>query len=488
MAISSPEMTRNVVTRWFDALSSGNGQAALVCLADDVRWINSPPDKGLSDIIRWLGDFHGRDAVAETFIVWGQLSQVNSFELVELVINGDEALAIIHEVATIKATGLKYDIEFIQRIRIADDAIVFWKSYWDTSKGIVAFRGNMHDRLIAAARGGSVKAAELLLPFGAEANAVDATSGLSALMLAAGRGDAAMVALLLAAGADPNLLDRRAGASALHKACQGGHFAVVEQLLTAGALINAQCATTGHTPLVEAIWFGAEDIVALLLDRDARIELDTYYGFTIDDHITYATRANAVPAAQAALGRIKERVAVRRRKDDERRHQAALVAAVQAGDDAALKMALAAGMPVDVRWPVVGSFNDGHTALLVAAREGRTAFVEMLIAAGADVNAVEPVFGAVPLHKATYNGHADIVDRLVAAHGIDLDYQGPSNGYTPLLDALWHGYESCARLLIRAGARLDIPGYDGMTPLAMAEAKFGPQAEIVTLIKDRKGQ
>lgn len=28
----------------------------------------------------------------------------------------------------------------------------------------------------------------------------------------------------------------------------------------------------------------------------------------------------------------------------------------------------------------------------------------MLIAAGADVNALEPVFGAVPLHKAIYNG------------------------------------------------------------------------------------
>ena len=47
-----------------------------------------------------------------------------------------------------------------------------------------------------------------------------------------------------------------------------------------------------------------------------------------------------------------------------------------------------------------------------------------LPAAGADVNAIEPCFQAVPLHKAVYNGHADITRLLVAHRGIDLDFQG----------------------------------------------------------------
>jgi ankyrin repeat protein len=127
----------------------------------------------------------------------------------------------------------------------------------------------------------------------------------------------------------------------------------------------------------------------------------------------------------------------------------------------------------------VGGFDDAHTALLVAAREGHTALVEALIAAGADVNAVEPVFGAVPLHKATYNGRADITRILAGSAGIDLDYQGASNGYTPLHDALWHGFADCAEILLDAGARTDIVAYDGKLPLDLAIEKLGPAHALV---------
>jgi ankyrin repeat protein len=121
---------------------------------------------------------------------------------------------------------------------------------------------------------------------------------------------------------------------------------------------------------------------------------------------------------------------------------------------------------------VIGTLDDGHTALLIAARNGYLEMVQALIAAGADVNAVEPVFGAVPLHKATYNGYADITEALAKAPGINLNYQGPSNGYTPLHDALWHGYPDCARILLATGARKDIQGYDGLYPIDIAKREI----------------
>lgn len=48
-----------------------------------------------------------------------------------------------------------------------------------------------------------------------------------------------------------------------------------------------------------------------------------------------------------------------------------------------------------------------------------------LVTAGADVNAVEPIFGAVPLHKATYNGYLEITRILAEAPNVNLNYQGP---------------------------------------------------------------
>ena len=99
--------------------------------------------------------------------------------------------------------------------------------------------------------------------------------------------------------------------AALHKACQGGHLEVVKLLVEAGAHIDLQATTTGHTPLVEAIWFKSDDIVAYLIDRNARIELNTYYGFAIDDHINYAVTVSQGQDDQRKLARIKDLVARR---------------------------------------------------------------------------------------------------------------------------------------------------------------------------------
>ena len=111
-----------------------------------------------------------------------------------------------------------------------------------------------------------------------------------------------------------------------------------------------------------------------------------------------------------------------------------------AGDLDEVRRLTVAGAEVDERFPIVNGFNDAHTPLLVAARDGHVEMVRLLVEARADVNATEPTFGAVPLHKAVYNGHADSTRILSERPGVDLDFQGATNGYTPLHDALWHGY------------------------------------------------
>src|SRR5262249_13134457 len=120
-----------------------------------------------------------------------------------------------------------------------------------------------------------------------------------------------------------------------------------------------------------------------------------------------------------------------------------LIAAVVAGDVEEVKSLLATGVRVDERFPVINGFNDCHTPLHVACRDGRSEIVSQLINAGANVNAVEPIFGAVPLHKAVYNGHAAITQILVDHPEVYLDAVGATNGYTPLHDAIWHGFAEC---------------------------------------------
>ena len=326
---------------------------------------------------------------------------------------------------------------------------------------------------------GSVVAA---LDSGAAVDARD-SDGLTPLMIAACHARTDLVKLLLDAGADLFTTDSRAGATALHKACQGGSAEVVRLLLGAGAFVDAVAASTGHTPLMDAVWFKQPDVVAVLLEHGASLNLGTHYGFSFLEHLEFESRFSG--AGADAFNEAVRLIQARRAADEQATTEALLMSAVSRGAVETVRELLARGVEVDARFPVVNGFNDAHTPLLVAARDGHTEIVELLCANGADVNATEPTFGAVPLHKATYNGHADIVRTLAARPGIDLDYQGITNGYTPLHDALWHGYAECARVLIEAGARLDLRGHDGKTPLQLAHESFAPALDLVRLITSR---
>jgi len=321
---------------------------------------------------------------------------------------------------------------------------------------------------------------------GADPNIRDEQSGLTAVMIAAGRAQPEILKALADAGGDVHAVDSRAGATALHKACQGGKLECARILVEAGAFVDAQCVANGHTALMEAIWFKHEEIVQYLLDQGVGLKINTHYGFTLDEHIDYEENVNrSVPAELAKVQAARRAVEQRLARDRDSVVAQRLMAATVAGDVDKVRELLEAGASPDERFPIMNGFNDAHTPLHVASRDGHKDIVVQLLKHGANINAMEPTFGAVPLHKAVYNGHAKITEILIKAPGVDLDFQGATNGYTPLLDALWHGFDKCAMPLIEAGARLDLTGHDGKDSLRLAEEVFGPGHGVVETIRGR---
>lgn len=289
---------------------------------------------------------------------------------------------------------------------------------------------------------------------------------------------------LVESGEDINVTDSRAGANALHKACQGGHLEIVKYLLDKGIQINAMAALTGHTPLMEAIWFKQVACCKYLLEQDAEIGITTHYGFDIDQHIDFAIQVNSREKEKEKLIQIRQYVEERREKDKERQENP-LFQAVLENDLEKVKDVIDNGGDIEMRYPMVNGFNDGHTPLIIACRENKVKIAEYLLSKGADANAIEPVFGAVPLHKATYNGLPEILKLLLKVEGIDVNYQGSTNGYTPIHDALWHGFEQCASILLEYGVNLFIKGHDGKLPLDIAVEVFGENADITQQIRER---
>ncbi|WP_369369173.1 ankyrin repeat domain-containing protein (plasmid) [Streptomyces sp. CG4] len=344
----------------------------------------------------------------------------------------------------------------------------------------------MSAELITAVRNRDTTRVTELLAAGADARHRESATGLTALMIAAGQADAPTVRALIDGGADVLTADTRAGATALHKACQGGSLDVVKALVEAGAFVDAVAPTTGHTALMDALWYKYPDIAAYLLARGTVLQVYTHYGFSLEQHFAYELNVNTF--GKDKLLKAEEHLGARRADDERAVAAQELMAATAQGDTDRVRKLLEGGAQVDERSPNLGGFNDSHTPLLVACRDGHDEIVRLLLAAGADVNAVEPTFGAVPLHKAVYNGHAGITADLVRQDGIDLDFQGATNGYSPLHDALWHGYEQCARTLVEAGARLDLLGHDGKTPLDLAVEVFGADHALTELIRTRSAR
>ena len=129
--------------------------------------------------------------------------------------------------------------------------------------------------------------------------------------------------------------------------------------------------------------------------------------------------------------------------------------------------------------------GDGQTALMLVARSSNVEAAEALIGHGANVNARESRKGQTALMWATAQSQPAMVKTLIA-HGADVNARStvhqwarrvtaeprmknmPSGGFTSQLYAARQGCLDCARLLIGAGAKVDLEDPDGITPLLSA--------------------
>ncbi|MBI5521292.1 MAG: nuclear transport factor 2 family protein [Desulfarculus sp.] len=132
--------TREVAQQWFSLMGAGKSDEALKYVDDDVIWVNIPPTAGVSDLAPWLGSYRGLPAVLKSFDVWAAHSQMISFTPLSLIVEGENAVAVVHEHAKCLANGNEYDLYVSTHLRINGGKIKEWRVYWDISPLIKAYR------------------------------------------------------------------------------------------------------------------------------------------------------------------------------------------------------------------------------------------------------------------------------------------------------------------------------------------------------------
>ena len=115
--------------------------------------------------------------------------------------------------------------------------------------------------------------------------------------------------------------------------------------------------------------------------------------------------------------------------------------------------------------PNIGD-SDGETPLHSASWNGHAKVVELLLEAKANPS-ITNKNGTTPLSSASWRGHAEVVDLLLKAIPDTAD----KDGETPLHFASTSGYDKVVKLLLEAGAKHTIFNYKGHTPLSLASRK-----------------
>lgn len=303
--------------------------------------------------------------------------------------------------------------------------------------------------LVRAARDGDVDTIELMLGQGIDVDERSELDGATALIAASRAHHADVVRVLLIAGADASIRSRT-GETALTMAAASNGVDSVAALVESAPDIDINIkGRDGKTALMQASENGHPELVAALLAAEASVDAKSLRGSTALDFaaanrhlavVQLLLRAGANPNLEDSYG------------------ETPLMRTMHPGIARAL---IRAGANVDV------ADDQGLTpAMRLSASDGpltgrgvdRLATLQALLTAGADVNA-QDAQGRTALMWATTgatgtDSHPELLPLLIE-EGANLDTRDDKGG-TALVYASIHGHDETARILIDAGADVNV--------------------------------
>ena len=123
------------VQRLYQAYGTGDIDAVLAELADDVDWAAEAAGTSAP----WWGNFRGRDEVPRFFKEIGTNVDIAEFDILGFTSNDTDVIATVHWTFTVRATGKTASMYMQHWWRFANGKIVFFRGSEDSAQTAAAF-------------------------------------------------------------------------------------------------------------------------------------------------------------------------------------------------------------------------------------------------------------------------------------------------------------------------------------------------------------
>ncbi|OUC40382.1 ankyrin repeat protein [Trichinella nativa] len=281
------------------------------------------------------------------------------------------------------------------------------------------------------------------------------SEGTTALMLASAQGHFCCVRILVEAGADVNIRRKPQKCGSMHSRSANTGGLLLLNLFSIGMMQQFHfvfARASGTTALFFAAEEGHLEISRFLLES----------GF---DVVTNGGMALFIAAQGNYMTIVKTFLEVGCDPNYSMSDGAhSLFVAAQNGHLEVVKILLQNGADVS-KARNLSCLQDGATPLWISCQMGHASIVRELLLWGANVDEARKD-GATPLFKASHKGHTAVVEELLE---FDPCLGLLANGETALHAACLFGHQEIAKMLIRAGADVQLPNQAGETPLQLAE-------------------
>ena len=128
----STDETAHLIRRTYEAYGRGDLQTVFAGLAEDIEWRS----QGTDDSLPWAGRFAGHDQVGQFFARVAEAVTVETFEVLDVIVEGDRAAVVARITARLRTNGRSLTAEKADILQVRDGKIVRFTEYYDT--GLVA--------------------------------------------------------------------------------------------------------------------------------------------------------------------------------------------------------------------------------------------------------------------------------------------------------------------------------------------------------------